>query len=90
MFQSVGKVIERKGVVSGLQKSLEAAVILAKINNSGNRQYTATSFRTGCLTLVSPDPIVGQELMLRRLHLIAELNQLFDTPLITRVVIRSQ
>ncbi len=89
MFQSIGKVIERKNTDSGLAQSLTAAIVLARINEQGNGRWQATQFRKGRLTLTAPSPIEAQELKLRQLVILAEINSLFNETLVKQLIVRS-
>ncbi len=76
-------------LTSGLARSLEAAVVLAKATACGAGRWQATKFRHGRLTLVAPSPIAAQELTLRASEVLDALNALFGQPLIKQLLIRS-
>lgn len=89
MFQSIGKSIQIKVASTGLSKSLEAAMVLSKVNESSQGRWQATRFRRGQLTLVAPSPAAAQDLALRRSIILKEVNDLFGQPVVTRLIVRS-
>lgn len=74
----------------GVGRSLEAAVVLARINDVKSAQWEAVRFRKGVLTIEASTPLIAQDLVLRQGQLLKTLNNLFDQETIQRLVIRTQ
>lgn len=89
MFQAIGKVIEVKTANTGLARSLEAAVVLAKVTELGAGRWQAARFRNGRLLLTAPSAIAAHELVLRRAAILAEINTMFGSEVVKQLSIRS-
>lgn len=89
MFQPIGQVVESKIQQQGLTRSILAAIVIAQATNCGQGRWQATRFRLGRLTLVAASAIAAQELQLRRIEIINEINQSLGESLVAKLIIRS-
>jgi hypothetical protein len=86
--QAIGNIIQFK-TAPGLNRSLEAAVILARLNEIANNEWQATQFRKGILTITTPNPTQAQQLVLNKELLRKQFNELLSAEVIERLVIRT-
>lgn len=87
-MQTIGNIIQFKTAPS-LSRSLEAAVVLARLNAIANNEWQATQFRKGTLTITTPNPAQAQQLVLKKESLRKQYNELLGGEIVNRLVIRT-
>ena len=88
MFKPLGKVVIQKST-PGLARSIEAAVVVVKATECAAGRFQAIRFRNGRLTVVAPSLIAAQELVLRKLAIIEEINTFLGERIVRDLFIRS-
>jgi hypothetical protein len=88
MFQSMGNILQRK-TAPGLARSIDAAVVVSKATECGKGRWTATVFRNSALTIIAPSGIAAQELVFRKIGILAEINAALGVDKVKRLIIRS-
>lgn len=87
-MQAIGNIIQLK-TNPGLGRTLEAAVVIAKVNEFAMGKWQAARYRKQTLFIDCPNPIQSQELLLQKEKLRQQLNVLLGGEVIKRLVIRT-
>lgn len=88
MFKPISQII-KKTTATGLSRSIDAAVVLAKATQIAAGRFEAVRYRNGRLTIVAPSPVAAQDLVLRKEAIITELNNVFAERVIKELYVRS-
>jgi hypothetical protein len=90
-MQAIGNIIQLNQVKTnpGLGRLLEAAVVIARVNEFAAGKWQAVRYRNYTLFIDCPHPIQSQELMLQKEKLRQQFNVLLNGEVVKRLVIRT-
>ncbi len=87
-MEPINKIINKRVNQLGLQKTLQAARIVAIANTLGNDRYEAICYSRNVLTVNCSNGLIAQELQCDHQQMIKSLNQKLGEPLVHRVKIQ--
>ncbi len=88
MFKPISQIITKK-TGNGLSRSIDAAVVLAKVKQVSAGRFEPIRYRNGRLTIIAHSPVAAQDLVLRKEAIIAQLNSAFGESVVKELYVRS-
>lgn len=85
-METLGTIIKIK-TSPGLQQSLTAAMVIARVNTLSDGSWQATQFKKSRLYLAAKTPIDAQELVIRQDELLFQINKLLGDKAVDRLII---